>query len=85
MTYLYFGLLMPYVSPVGSQTAPEHIECFLRSILGDVEHLQGRCSCYDPDAVRENTGRTYRQEAREAMEWIIQHGVSYPQVPPSST
>lgn len=69
------GILMPYVGALGSQTAPEHIECFLRSILGDVQHLEQRCSCYNPDAGPDDTGRTYRQEARETMEWVILHGM----------
>lgn len=25
---------------------PQHLECFLRGILGSVGHLQRRCSCY---------------------------------------
>jgi hypothetical protein len=69
------GLLMPYVGAGRLGDSSQHIECFLRSILGDVQHLEQRCSCYNPDAGPDDTGRTYRQEARETMEWIILHGV----------
>lgn len=68
------GVLMPYYGAKGAGTAPEHIECFLRSLLGNVRHLEKRCSCYDPDAPADSEDRRpYRQQARQTMEWLVFH------------
>ena len=38
-----------------------HAECALRNVTGSVEHLDGRCTCSDPD----RPVRSYRDEALE--------------------
>lgn len=54
-----------------------HLECNVRSILGDVQHLEGRCMCsrgtgneitYDSDNYE-----TYRDSAKAALQWLIDH------------
>lgn len=48
---------------------PVHIECQLRSILGSVEHLTKRCSCYggtEPDG-------TTREQAKATLAWLREH------------
>lgn len=40
------GLLVPCLAPWGApSTRPEHLECFLRQVLGSIEHQEKRCSC----------------------------------------
>lgn len=71
------GIVIGYVgADLEPGVAPEHIECFLRSILGSVSHLEKRCSCYggsDSHGTTRTT-RSYRAQARESMEWLILHG-----------
>ena len=38
-----------------------HAECALRNVVGSVEHLDGKCTCRDPD----RHARSYRSEALE--------------------
>lgn len=69
------GLMMPYVGNDGAAVmAAGHIECELRSMLGSVAHLEGRCSCCG-GAGNGDAGRaSYREAARETMSWLIEHG-----------
>lgn len=68
------GIITGYVGAQGETgTAPQHIECFLRSILGSVAHLRGTCSCFGGTDVE--TRENYRQQARETMAWLTQHGM----------
>jgi hypothetical protein len=46
-----------------------HIECWLRSILGCLSHLQRRCSCYGGT---EHEGHS-RKDARAVMDWLMVH------------
>jgi hypothetical protein len=47
----------------------EHLECFQRSILGSVAHVQRRCSCYVPGATESDPPElTLRQAAKLAVE-----------------
>lgn len=62
------GVIIGYVRDDGAGTAPEHIECFLRSVLGSVPHMEGRCSCHG--GTEDAQGR-YRAQARETMEWLM--------------
>lgn len=49
---------------------PAHIECWLRSALGDVYHLRGECSCSGGDGHDE---RPYREASRASVQWMIEH------------
>lgn len=49
-----------------------HTECLLRSIVGDVPHLEGRCSCYGGGA-HDDEG-TYRETAQRAIAWLVENG-----------
>lgn len=62
------GTLMNYVSELGMTHRPAHIECWLRSTVGDVAHLEGRCTCYGGG---DRDTRPYRATARETMEWLV--------------
>lgn len=67
------GVIMAFVdaqSQLG--IAPQHIECFLRSVMGSVHHLERRCICYGGAAT--HVIANYRAEARESMEWLVLHG-----------
>lgn len=60
-----------------------HLECQLRSGLGNVEHLERRCICFDPTAPPHTSEKTWRQEGIEAVEWVIAHhqGRFHPEAP----
>lgn len=54
-----------------------HLECNIRSAMGDVQHLEGRCLCsrgrgnevtYDSDHYE-----TYREGSKAALQWLIDH------------
>ena len=68
------GTRVPCVRADGGVT-PEyaHKECQLRSVIGDVDHLEGRCSCHMSTGTG-SSGLTKRQEAMAAWEWVIRHG-----------
>lgn len=70
------GVMMAYIDAQGDGgVAPQHIECHLRSILGSVAHLEMRCTCYGGSVQEEGqSGRNYRAQARETMEWLIRNG-----------
>lgn len=53
-----------------------HLECSLRSVLGDVQHLEGRCTCVSPVEIRfpADEYKTYRDSARQALTWLVDHG-----------
>lgn len=55
-------------SPTGVQ--PVHLECFLRSLLGDVPHLEGRCLC---SGGGDHDERPYHEGSRAALEWLLSH------------
>lgn len=52
-----------------------HLECEIRSALGDVQHLEGRCICdggTDAPLPGENE-RSYREESLATVQWLIDH------------
>lgn len=56
------GQAIPHADADGNATVRHaHAECMLREVTGPPEHLDGRCTCRDPQAAP--TGRTYRDEA----------------------
>lgn len=57
------GITIPYTGPLGTMRAPEHVECFIRSVLGSTAHLDGTCSCGGGDPHLPD----YRTDAREVM------------------
>jgi hypothetical protein len=52
-----------------------HKECGLRSVLGPVAHLEGRCSCHGGDE-HDAPGRTVREEALTVWAWVQAHGTA---------
>lgn len=68
------GVIIMAMGPVGVGPAPQHIECFLRSILGSVAHLEGRCIC-SGGTVEDMDDRPYRVQARETMDRLTQEGM----------
>lgn len=51
-----------------------HLECNIRSALGDVQHLEGRCICSrpgDPIVHEDEKDQTYRESAKAAVQWLI--------------
>ncbi len=76
------GVLMGHWHAVGMTYEPVHIECFMRSMMGSVEHLEGRCSCargrgdlmrvrpeQDDDEACTPQG-TWREQGLAVMAWL---------------
>jgi hypothetical protein len=67
------GLIITYGTVENGKSVgklvPVHMECNLRSVLGSVEHLEGRCFCTTRrvDAVPEGS---FRDEARAVLGWF---------------
>jgi hypothetical protein len=52
-----------------------HTECYIRSGMGDVAHLEGRCICSGEDRrTTEETNQTFREEALATVQWMLDHG-----------
>lgn len=52
-----------------------HLECWLRPVLGSVNHLEGRCICNGGATVEEEypDDESYRDSARRTLQWLIDH------------
>jgi hypothetical protein len=51
-----------------------HLECQVRAILGDVQHLEGRCSCYGTErSLPSDEYASYRDSARATLLWLVTH------------
>jgi hypothetical protein len=55
------GQATPTATTEGAAIRHSHKECLLRNVLGPLEHLDGKCTCGDPD----HPDRSYRSEALE--------------------
>lgn len=67
------GQVMPVVQGDGRGAVlrPAHRECVLRSVMGSVAHMEGRCSCFggdDPDDVDGGSG--WRREGLALDAWL---------------
>lgn len=60
-------LFLPYMAT--------HLECNIRSVVGDVQHLEGRCLCFrgTGNEITYETDEypTYREGAKAALQWLI--------------
>jgi hypothetical protein len=55
---------------------PSHLECTLRCVLGSVEHIEGRCSCYGGHDEDDPPGLSRRDAAILAVAaYERRHGV----------
>ena len=66
------GVIQPYLAEVGRPPTlvAQHRNCFLRSVLGSVGHLNGQCSCSGGNH-GDPPGMTRRQAADVAAEaWL---------------
>lgn len=52
---------------------PVHRECMVRSTVGSVEHLEGRCTCFGGD-VDENDNGSWREQGLATMRWLNSRG-----------
>lgn len=63
------GTMQAVVGAAGSSVRPIHHECSMRSVIGSVAHVEGRCSCFVPGALEGDDPRlTRRQAARAALD-----------------
>lgn len=53
-------------SPMMVNGQPVHHECGARMVLGSVAHVEGRCSCYVPDADELDPPQLTRRQAAKA-------------------
>ncbi len=56
-----------------ASAGPWHRECQLRSVLGSVDHLEGRCICRDGDG-GQHEAATPREEALRLRAWLVERG-----------
>lgn len=69
------GQAMPCILAAGrSEIRHAHKECSLRSVIGSLAHLEGRCHCYGGS--NETPGLTAREEAVRVWEWVQVHGAA---------
>ena len=60
------GVTMPVVRSGGAATIePAHVECFLRSVLGSVDHLHGQCLCHSDNPV--SSELSWREQGKLLM------------------
>lgn len=62
------GIMSGYVEvlPTGewvSSIRPQHVECFVRAVMGPMAHLEGRCLC-NGGTDHDTPGLSVREEAR---------------------
>jgi len=62
------GVQMPHLSLQGPRYVYQHVECFLRSILGSVGHQLQLCSCFGGDDACEPPEMSRRESARAACD-----------------
>lgn len=52
-----------------------HLECVIRSGMGDVQHLEGRCLCFrgsGNEIVKDSDHYpTYRESSRATIQWLL--------------
>jgi len=62
------GVRMPYLSDGPPRAVYQHVECFVRSLLGSVGHQLQLCPCFGGDETCEPETMTRRESARAACE-----------------
>lgn len=63
---------IPVGTPVGMRQ--QHYECGLRSVVGGLNHLNGRCSCCGGDQPPDPPGETRRWAAKMAAQvWLARN------------
>jgi len=62
------GVRMPHISLQGTRYAYQHVECFLRSILGSVGHQLELCRCFGGNDDCEPPEMSRREAARAACD-----------------
>lgn len=60
------GQIIPHLGKV-VKSVPHHRECFLRSIVGSVGHIEKTCSCYGGDDCGDPPDMTVREAAQAAL------------------
>jgi hypothetical protein len=66
------GFLIRHLCEHGSNHAPYHRECFMRSIIGSVSHQLRMCSCFEPGSTCGDDPRlTKRQAAKESFQLYL--------------
>lgn len=60
------------LTPVGQYF---HLECWLRPIMGSVNHLEGKCICNGgaTEAEEYPADETYRRSAQRTLRWLVDH------------
>lgn len=48
-----------------------HTECWIRSGLGDVMHLERRCLCFG--GTEHDDEGTYREQSQRALDWVVEN------------
>jgi len=49
-----------------------HLECWLRPVMGSIQHLEWRCLC-NGGVAEHDEGLSYREDAKATLQWMIDH------------
>ena len=60
------GVRIPALGAAGDEGADHHLDCFLRSVIGSLAHLQHECSCFVPGATCTDPPELSKREAAQA-------------------
>ncbi len=64
------GLIVPHTTRQGVADEPRHVDCFVREVLGGLNHLRGRCTCSGGTEPPDPPGLTLRQAATAAVDFF---------------
>jgi hypothetical protein len=67
-------LILPDEVLVDVPAARLHRECLVRSLVGSISHLEGKCSCFVPGAIEgDPPGLTRRAAAKLVLTFVRSH------------
>jgi len=61
------GVTIPWLGHGPDGRASYHIECQIRSVIGDLDHQEGKCVCHGYYGPPTDRGMTSREEAQEVI------------------
>lgn len=72
------GITIPYLAEPGWRVAANHIECWLRQVMGSVDHLEHRCSCYKDRLFEHHEPPSEtRADAQLVLDWLVAKNPSF--------
>lgn len=63
------GMITLFMRADGSSLQPQHLACFMRGIVGGLNHLRGCCTCCGGTEEPDPPGMTTREAAEAALQY----------------